>query len=121
MAINLAAIVQTAIRTTRTVGVTTPITIARPPAPNPLTGVVSGAPVTQTLSAVVSEPSMQRKASDAAWGTATLSLYVAAADTTFTPQRGDTVTLGAQTLRIVAIRTDAPAGTPISYTIGVGA
>lgn len=121
MALNLTRLVQTAVRTATTVGVTAPVTISRGPTPDPITGTVSGQTVSRTVRAVVSEPTAQQRAADAAWSTVTTALYVAAADLGFTPQRGDTVTVGGRTGHIVALRTDAPAGAAISYTIGVGA
>ncbi len=121
MAINFGAITANALRTASTVGVAGIATITRPlPAPDPLTGAQSGAPVSQTVD-VVQQDATQLARRNAAWSTASVALFAAAAPLTFAPRAGDTATFGGRTVRVTVVEEFAPTGAVIGYFIGGGA
>lgn len=121
MALDLRTITQGAMRTATGVGVTASATITRPaPPPDPLTGVVTGTPVAQTVPVVQSAARRSAKASDAAWTSVRTALFLAAADATFTPQRGDLVAFAGRTSRLEALEEYAPTGVAIGWFLGVG-
>jgi len=122
MALNLAKLTQTGMAAATKAGVTASITITRPvPPPDPLTGVQSGAAVSQTVDAVQAQGRKSAKAGDAAWSSVRTALFVAARDTTFTPLRGDLVAFAGKASRIEAIDEYAPSGTVIGWFLGIGA
>ncbi|MFN9087353.1 MAG: hypothetical protein ACK6DP_12390 [Gemmatimonas sp.] len=120
MALDLAKLTQTAVGAATKAGVTTRATITRNPVPDPITGAVSGTPVSQTVDVVQADARRYAKASDAAWTGVTTALFVAAADLTFTPKRGDTVLFAGITGRLIAIDEYAPTGIPFGYFLGLG-
>lgn len=121
MPINLGALTATAIRTASSVGVAGSATITRPlPAPDPITGTQGGAAVPQTVD-VVQQDATQLARRNAAWSTASVALFCAAAPLAFAPRPGDTVTFGGRTVRVTLVEEFAPTGAVIGYYIGGGA
>lgn len=121
MPLDLRALVGNAVPVATSAGAASTITIARPVVPNPLTGATSGSPVTQTVPHVM--PTSARKigkANDAAWSTARVVLFVAAAHVSWPPKRGDHCTWGGVTAPIAALEEFAPAGVAIGWYVAVG-
>jgi len=121
MGVNFALLVQTAVGVAKQVGATAQATIARATVPNPLTGTVTGSPITQTVDVIQADARKYAKASDAAWTQVRTVLFLSARQATFTPQVGDAVTWAGRTGRLVALEEYTPAGAVIGWFVGVGA
>lgn len=121
MGIDVVALTATGIAAAKRAGLTARITVTRPaPPPNPVTGVASGAAMSQTLDAIQAKPRRSAKAKDGGWTTAQTVLYVAAAGLTFSPTTGDLVTFAGRTLRLAATDEDAAAGTVTGWFLHLG-
>lgn len=123
MALDLVAITHAAMQTATRAGATAPATITRPVGPpNPLTGAAAtGTPVSQTVDVSQADARKKAKAGNAAWTSARVVLFVAAAACTFAPKRGDRVTWAGQTLTITETEDYAPTGAVIGYFLALGA
>lgn len=120
--IDLASILGTAVGAAQNLGVAGTATITRPaPPPNPLTGVQSGSPVTQTVPVLQAESRRYVRKDDAAWTQARVVLFVAAIHAAWTPKRGDQCTWAGLTSAISGIEEYAPSGSAIGWFLAVGA
>lgn len=122
MTVDLSRVVGNAVSIAQHVGVTATATITRPaPPPNPLTGVQSGSPVTQTVSALQAESRRYVRKDDAVWTQARVVLFVAAIHAQWTPKRGDQCTWAGLTSVISGIEEYAPSGSAIGWFLAIGA
>lgn len=122
MSPNLARVVRTAMRAAGTAGARGIAIITRPaPPPDPLTGVASGAPASQSVPVIDSGLARVRNYPGAAWSDAHVVLFCDAAALTFPLMVGHTVTFAGRAGRITALMPFAPAGHDIAYDLAVGA
>ncbi|MBX9853917.1 MAG: hypothetical protein K2Y26_00200 [Gemmatimonadaceae bacterium] len=121
MPLDLRALVGNAVPVATSAGAASTLTITRPVVPNPLTGTTSGSPVVQEVKHVF--PTTARKigkGNDAAWSSARVVLFVAAAHVTWPPKRGDQCTWGGITAPIAALDQYEPNGVAIGWYVAVG-
>ena len=118
MSLNLASIVSNAVKAAGSL--TSPATITRNPLPDPVTGVVTGSAVAQTVRVLQVEARSYARASDAQWAGVTTAVFVAFQDCTFTPARGDTIHYAGRTGRVVALVEYTPQGAPYGLVLGIG-
>lgn len=121
MPLDFGRLTQTGVQAAKRVGATATATITRPAGPpDPITGVVSGATLVQTVDVVQANARRQAMASSAHWVHARTILLCGATGLAFAPAVGDRVTFAGATGPITAIDAFAPAGTVVAYFLAVG-
>lgn len=121
MAVDLVAVVTTAIAAAKRAGVTAAATITKPAsAPNPLTGVASGSPVVQVMDVVIITPaSLARR--NQSFAEASIAVFASASAFTVDPEPGHTLQVGGKTYRVSVTERYAPSGIAIGFYVGANA